>query len=195
MSEGESKEGGGGECPVCYERFRDLEGAGRTLSCGHVFCHDCLVRYLLSRRAEGRVPQSLVCPVCRHVTFLSRRGPRRPPDPARGLQTLVVPPAPPDPDPPDPGSRPVDASCPGPAPRPPPAGLVREPQVFAIGTSGMPPCPLSPRDPAPAAGTAEGPGPFRARCRSPALLLVVLVALVAGLAAILPWILLARRRA
>ncbi|EPQ15509.1 60S ribosomal protein L26 [Myotis brandtii] len=54
MSEGESKDSSGSECPVCYEKFRDLEGASRTLSCGHVFCHDCLVKYLLSTRVDGQ---------------------------------------------------------------------------------------------------------------------------------------------
>ncbi|XP_038606006.1 RING finger protein 222 [Tachyglossus aculeatus] len=157
MSEGE-KDGGGGECPVCYEKLRDLEGAGRTLSCGHVFCHDCLVKYLLARRAEAHVPQTLVCPVCRYVTFLSRRGPRRPPDPARGLQTL--------------------------------------PQVFTISTSGMPLAPdAGPPTPLHAASSSSSSGLRLPRCRSPMLLLVVLVAVVAGLVAILPWILLARRRA
>ncbi|KAB0401784.1 hypothetical protein E2I00_019997, partial [Balaenoptera physalus] len=33
---GESKESSGGECPVCYDKFCDLEGAGRTLCCGHM---------------------------------------------------------------------------------------------------------------------------------------------------------------
>lgn len=36
---------GDSECPVCYESLTD---SARTLSCGHDFCHDCLVRTLVS---------------------------------------------------------------------------------------------------------------------------------------------------
>ncbi|XP_034503168.1 RING finger protein 222 [Ailuropoda melanoleuca] len=91
MSEGESKDSSGSECPVCYEKFRDLEGASRTLSCGHVFCHDCLVKYLLSTRVDGQVQRTIVCPVCRYVTFLSKKSSRWPSMLDRSSQTLAVP--------------------------------------------------------------------------------------------------------
>ncbi|KAM3660642.1 RING finger protein 222 [Ammospiza maritima maritima] len=68
-----SKEAAPAECPVCYERFQPLEATQRRLSCGHTFCHDCLVKCLLSAKLGGHVQSSIVCPVCRFVTFLSRR--------------------------------------------------------------------------------------------------------------------------
>ncbi|XP_077411759.1 RING finger protein 222 [Vanacampus margaritifer] len=58
------------ECPVCYESLRGTE---RTLSCGHVFCHDCLVKMLVSIHAEGQIRDTLACPVCRHLTFIRKR--------------------------------------------------------------------------------------------------------------------------
>uniref|UniRef100_A0A8C9MJT2 Ring finger protein 222 n=1 Tax=Serinus canaria TaxID=9135 RepID=A0A8C9MJT2_SERCA len=60
-------------CPVCYERFQPLEATHRRLSCGHTFCHDCLVKCLLSAKLDGHVQSSIACPVCRFVTFLSRK--------------------------------------------------------------------------------------------------------------------------
>uniref|UniRef100_A0A8C5NQC8 RING-type domain-containing protein n=1 Tax=Junco hyemalis TaxID=40217 RepID=A0A8C5NQC8_JUNHY len=68
-----SKEAAPAECPVCYERFQPLEATQRRLSCGHTFCHDCLVKCLLSAKLGGHVQSSIVCPVCRFVTFLSRK--------------------------------------------------------------------------------------------------------------------------
>lgn len=58
------------ECPVCYE---SLSGTERTLSCGHVFCHDCLVKTLVSINSDGNIRDTLVCPVCRHLTFIKRQ--------------------------------------------------------------------------------------------------------------------------
>ncbi|KAG9264349.1 RING finger protein 222 [Astyanax mexicanus] len=58
------------ECPVCYENLLD---SARTLSCGHAFCHDCLVRTLVSVSREGALTRdSIVCPVCRHLTFITK---------------------------------------------------------------------------------------------------------------------------
>ncbi|XP_036250646.2 RING finger protein 222 [Molothrus ater] len=68
-----SNEAAPAECPVCYERFQPLEATHRRLSCGHTFCHDCLVKCLLSAKLGGHVQSSIVCPVCRFVTFLSRK--------------------------------------------------------------------------------------------------------------------------
>ncbi|XP_059804701.1 RING finger protein 222 [Hypanus sabinus] len=58
------------ECPVCYEKMTRQTQSPRTLTCKHVFCHDCLVKTIISQ--EGQ-PKKVVCPVCRHVTFLHRR--------------------------------------------------------------------------------------------------------------------------
>lgn len=56
------------ECPVCYE---GLSGAERTLSCGHVFCHDCLVKTLVT--SDGIIRDTIVCPICRHLTFITKQ--------------------------------------------------------------------------------------------------------------------------
>lgn len=57
------------ECPVCYE---SLLGTERTLSCGHIFCHDCLVKTLVSINGDGNIRETIACPVCRHITFIKR---------------------------------------------------------------------------------------------------------------------------
>ncbi|XP_015251635.1 PREDICTED: RING finger protein 222 [Cyprinodon variegatus] len=58
------------ECPVCYE---SLSGSERTLSCGHVFCHDCLVKTLVSINSDGIIRDTIACPICRHLTFIKRQ--------------------------------------------------------------------------------------------------------------------------
>ncbi|XP_013880944.1 RING finger protein 222 [Austrofundulus limnaeus] len=58
------------ECPVCYET---LSGNERTLSCGHVFCHDCLVKTLVSINSDGNIRDTIACPICRHLTFIRRQ--------------------------------------------------------------------------------------------------------------------------
>ncbi|CAN9505647.1 unnamed protein product [Ophioblennius macclurei] len=58
------------ECPVCYE---SLVGTERTLSCGHVFCHDCLVQTLVSKNNDGNIRETIACPICRHLTFIKRQ--------------------------------------------------------------------------------------------------------------------------
>uniref|UniRef100_A0A8B9UTJ8 RING-type domain-containing protein n=1 Tax=Anas zonorhyncha TaxID=75864 RepID=A0A8B9UTJ8_9AVES len=73
FSHGVFKEAPPAECPVCYEKFQPLEHTHRRLSCGHVFCHDCLVKCLLSAKLDGQVQSSIICPVCRYVTFLSKK--------------------------------------------------------------------------------------------------------------------------
>uniref|UniRef100_A0A673FSD6 RING finger protein 222-like n=1 Tax=Sinocyclocheilus rhinocerous TaxID=307959 RepID=A0A673FSD6_9TELE len=58
------------ECPVCYESLSD---STRTLSCGHHFCHDCLVRTLLNTSLNGSTKRdNIICPVCRHLTFITK---------------------------------------------------------------------------------------------------------------------------
>ncbi|XP_026986836.1 RING finger protein 222 [Sagmatias obliquidens] len=175
MSEGESKESLGGECPVCYEKFREMEGASRTLSCGHMFCHDCLVKYLLSTRVDGQVQRTVVCPVCRYVTFLDKKSSCWPSKLDKSSQTLIVP---------------LD----------PPPGLLREPQIFLISSHGIP---LGKQDSIlPGRSLAElleaspVPSSTRSFCsRFQALLLIVLIAVVSVVAAILPWVLLVRKHA
>uniref|UniRef100_A0A4W3JWC8 RING-type domain-containing protein n=1 Tax=Callorhinchus milii TaxID=7868 RepID=A0A4W3JWC8_CALMI len=83
----------------------------RTLTCRHIFCHDCLVKTVVN---QGTKPKRVVCPVCRHVTFLSKRG----------LVAMATDKAPP-PDPEDPSAHPgAAAAAPHhrPRPRPAPAG-------------------------------------------------------------------------
>ncbi|XP_025719936.2 RING finger protein 222 [Callorhinus ursinus] len=206
MSEGESKDSSGSECPVCYEKFRHLDGASRTLSCGHAFCHDCLVKYLLSSRVDGQVPRTIVCPICRYVTFLSKKSSRWPSVLDRGSQTLAVPVAPPDAlghTNPLAAAQQVWRPAPSqgaPLPLDLPPGLAREPQVFVISRHGMP---LGEQDSVlPRRSLAElseaSPAPSSGRafcCRSRALLLITFVAVVAVVAAILPWVLLVRKQA
>ncbi|XP_067313114.1 RING finger protein 222 [Pseudorasbora parva] len=58
------------ECPVCYESLTD---SARTLSCGHHFCHDCLVRTLMNTCPNGSFKRdNIICPVCRHLTFITK---------------------------------------------------------------------------------------------------------------------------
>ncbi|XP_059936406.1 RING finger protein 222 [Mesoplodon densirostris] len=210
MSEGESEESSGGECPVCYEKFREMEGASRTLSCGHMFCHDCLVKYLLSTRVDGQVQRTVVCPVCRYVTFLGKKS-SWPSKQDKSSQTLAVPmgltPMPP----PDTlgHANPLALSQPfwrpspnqgGQLPLVPPPGLPREPQIFIISCHGMP---LGKQDSIlPGRNLAElseaslVPSSTRSFCScSQALLLIILIAVVAVVAAILPWVLVVRKHA
>lgn len=58
------------ECPVCYEC---LSGTERTLCCGHVFCHDCLVKTLVCINSDGVIRDTIVCPICRHLTFIKKQ--------------------------------------------------------------------------------------------------------------------------
>ncbi|MBN3307610.1 RING finger protein 222 [Amia ocellicauda] len=75
MSAGESQSPREGlnsdECPVCYE---SLQTSKRKLSCGHVFCHDCLAKTLSSANKDGTITrESINCPMCRHLTFLIKQ--------------------------------------------------------------------------------------------------------------------------
>lgn len=58
------------ECPVCYEC---VSGTERTLCCGHVFCHDCLVKTLVCINSDGIIRDTIVCPICRHLTFIKKQ--------------------------------------------------------------------------------------------------------------------------
>lgn len=58
------------ECPVCYECLSCTE---RTLSCGHAFCHDCLVKTVVRINIDGNIRDTIVCPICRHLTFIKKQ--------------------------------------------------------------------------------------------------------------------------
>ncbi|XP_033893928.3 RING finger protein 222-like [Acipenser ruthenus] len=69
--ESDENEAGSDECPVCYESYRE---AKRTLVCGHVFCHDCLVKTLVSLNRHGDiVRKNIICPICRHLTYIKKK--------------------------------------------------------------------------------------------------------------------------
>ncbi|NXH83627.1 RN222 protein, partial [Edolisoma coerulescens] len=207
-----SKEGAPAECPVCYEKFQPPEATHRRLSCGHTFCHDCLVKCLLSAKLDGHVQSSIVCPVCRSVTFLSKKKALWPPragsDP-RALETplspsslahlakseagntLVVP---------SHFVMPVQSleRCSA-GPQALPGLLAREAHVFVISDRGMPLVAAERGSPGgrSRAGTASSVSSSPALglqcCQSPMALAVMLVLTVAMLAAVLPWLLLVKR--
>ncbi|XP_043090814.1 RING finger protein 222 [Puntigrus tetrazona] len=80
------------ECPVCYESLSD---STRTLSCGHHFCHDCLVRTLLNTGLNGSIKRdNIICPVCRHLTFITKLHGFTTVEAKRIGKTLEVPPLP-----------------------------------------------------------------------------------------------------
>ncbi|KAM9296026.1 RING finger protein 222 [Gastrophryne carolinensis] len=86
-----SKEAPANECPVCYERLQNPSVSERRLSCGHSFCHDCLVKYLMAAKTEGAINKNIICPLCRYVTFLSTRGLVSPPKAGELNHILEVP--------------------------------------------------------------------------------------------------------
>ncbi|KAK2515593.1 hypothetical protein Q9233_014106 [Columba guinea] len=86
-----SKEGLPAECLMCYEKFHPLEAMRRQLSCGHIFCHNCLVKCLLSAKLDGQVQSSVICPICRYVTFLSKKKALWPPKARTNSWTLEMP--------------------------------------------------------------------------------------------------------
>ncbi|NXM72265.1 RN222 protein, partial [Serilophus lunatus] len=206
-----SKEGPPAECPVCYEKFHPLDSTWRQLSCGHSFCHDCLVKCLLSAKLDGHVQSSLICPVCRYVTFLSKKKALWPPrvdhrtlemplspsslshlSKAEATNTLVVP---------SHFVMPVQSSersCPA---EPPafPGALAREVHVFVISNHGMPlvdtDCgSLRRRSRAETGSLVSSSSALGLKCcQSPMALAVLLILTVAMLAAVLPWLLLVKR--
>ncbi|NWV91426.1 RN222 protein, partial [Machaerirhynchus nigripectus] len=213
MSETSScKEGAPAECPVCYEKFQPLEATHRRLSCGHTFCHDCLVKCLLSAKLDGHVRSSIICPVCRFVTFLSKKKALWPPragsDPrtlemplspsslshlakSEASNTLVVP---------SHFVMPVQSleRCSA-GPQGLPGVLAREAHIFVISDHGMPlvaaDCgSLGGRSRADmASSVSSSPALGLKCCQSPMALAVMLVLTVAMLAAVLPWLLLVKR--
>ncbi|NWR04812.1 RN222 protein, partial [Paradoxornis webbianus] len=204
-----SKESSPAECPVCYEKFQPLEAAHRRLSCGHTFCHDCLVKCLLSAKLDGHVRSSIICPVCRYVTFLSEKKALWPPGVATDPQALEVPLSP--------SSLshlaksqasntlvvpshfvlPVQSL--GRGSQGLPGVLAREAHIFVISDRGMPlvaaDCgSLGGRSGADTSSSvSSSPALGLKCCQSPMALAVMLVLAVAMLAAVLPWLLLVRR--
>ncbi|NXC47686.1 RN222 protein, partial [Penelope pileata] len=196
-----SKEPAPAECPICYEKFQPLEHTHRQLSCGHTFCHDCLVKCLLSAKLDGHIQSSIICPVCRYVTFLSKKKALWPTN-ARTLEmplspsslsqltklessnALVVP---------SHFVTPVQ-SLEGAR-----GELAREVHIFVISSHGMP---LADTDcsslgrgsHAETRSTVSSSSALGLQCcQSPIALAVLLILTVAMLAAVLPWLLLVKR--
>ncbi|XP_053939446.1 RING finger protein 222 [Cuculus canorus] len=213
-----SKDGLPAECPVCYEKFHPLEATHRKLSCGHTFCHDCLVKCLLSTKLEGQVQSSIICPICRYVTFLSKKKALWPPKASTSLRTLEMPLSPSslshltkvEPSNtlvvPSHFVMPVqsfDRCCstgtghmdslgvPG--------ELAREAHIFVISNHGMPlldaECgSLGGRSRAETRSSVSSSSALGVKCcQSPIALAVLLILTVAMLAAVLPWLLLVKR--
>ncbi|XP_028573027.1 RING finger protein 222 [Podarcis muralis] len=200
------------ECPVCYESFQSPKVSRRVLSCGHAFCHDCLVKCLLASRDEGRLQNCLTCPVCRFVTFLCRKRACLPskissnPPPLElplspsllslgPANTLVVP-----------GHflmslRGYDShqnvcGCPSMDSMVHPGGLERQFHVFVITQCGMPLIEenigvTALNHDVEAAGSVTSQRSLIMGCfQSPIVLAILLVSTVALLGAVLPWLLL-----
>ncbi|NWQ69316.1 RN222 protein, partial [Neopipo cinnamomea] len=206
------------ECPVCYEKFHPLDATHRQLSCGHTFCHDCLVKCLLSAKLDGHIQSSIICPVCRYITFLSKKKALWPPRAGTNPRTLEMPLSP--------SSlshltkteasntlvvpshfvMPVQsfARCcsAGTNPADPaglPAALAREAHIFVISDHGMPlvdtDCSsLGRRSRADTGSLVSSSSALGVKCcQSPMALAVLLILTVAMLAAVLPWLLLVKR--
>ncbi|XP_010169352.1 RING finger protein 222 [Antrostomus carolinensis] len=222
MSETSSnKESPPAECPVCYEKFHPLEATHRKLSCGHTFCHDCLVKCLLSTKLNGQVQSSIICPVCRYVTFLSKKKALWPSNAATNPWTLEIPLSPSSlsqltkmeaSNPRRPwgppshfvmpiqsfdrccstGSSPMDSQR-------VPGELAREAHIFVISDHGMPlvdvDCDsLGRRSRAETRSSVSSSSALGVKCcQSPIALAVLLILTVAMLAAVLPWLLLVKR--
>nr|XP_009678626.1 PREDICTED: RING finger protein 222 [Struthio camelus australis] len=213
-----SKEGLPAECPVCYEKFHLLQATCRKLSCGHTFCHDCLVKCLLSTKLDGQVQSSIICPVCRYVTFLSKKKSLWPLKVGTNPWTLEMPLSPSSlshltkPEPTNTlvvpshfvmpvqsfdqccssGSAPLDS-------RGVPGELAQEAQIFVISNHGMP---LVDEDwgsvgrssrAETLSSVSSSPALGVKCCQSPIALAVLLILTVAMLAAVLPWLLLVKR--
>ncbi|NWX85000.1 RN222 protein, partial [Nothoprocta ornata] len=213
-----SKESLSAECPVCYEKFHPREATRRRLSCGHTFCHDCLVKCLLSAKLDGQVQNSIICPVCRYVTFLSKKKALWPPKAETNPWTLEIPLSPSSLSHPtrlepsntlvvpshfvmpvqsfdrcrSPGNAPVDSGA-------IPGELAREAHIFMISSHGMPladECCGSLRrsSRAETLSSVSSSSALGVKCcQSPIALAVLLILAVALLAAVLPWLLLVKR--
>ncbi|XP_063819717.1 RING finger protein 222 [Pseudophryne corroboree] len=207
-SEDSSKETPSNECPVCYERLQNPSISERRLSCGHSFCHDCLVKYLMTAKKEGSIKKNIICPLCRYVTFLSKRGLILPPKTGELNQILEVPFTPsclrhsailgtpntlviPIQETTESNSL-QDLSrctCPGDT-NIDLTGHTCGSQVFVISDQGQP---MESEDIVTTAPTHHVDARVNC-CRSPSLIMILLlIFLVAVLAAVLPWILLVKK--
>ncbi|NXG47201.1 RN222 protein, partial [Psilopogon haemacephalus] len=209
-----SKEAAPGECPVCYEKFQPLEAPRRQLSCGHIFCHDCLVKCLLSTKLDGQVQSTITCPVCRYITFLSKRKAPWPPKVGGSPRTLEVPLSPSSLSQltkmeggntlvvPSHFVMPVQSfgrGCGSPERQKVPGELVREAHIFVISDRGMPlldaDCgSLGRGSRAESQSSVSYSSALGLKCcQSPIALAVFLIFTVSMLAAVLPWLLLVKR--
>ncbi|XP_040180930.1 RING finger protein 225 [Rana temporaria] len=60
------------ECVICFTPYDTLFHLPKILSCGHVFCLECLSRITVG----STEPQTLPCPICRSATPVSsKKGP------------------------------------------------------------------------------------------------------------------------
>ncbi|XP_075042491.1 RING finger protein 225 [Mixophyes fleayi] len=60
------------ECVICFTPYDTLFHLPKVLSCGHIFCLECLSRITVG----STEPESLPCPVCRVPTILPpKKGP------------------------------------------------------------------------------------------------------------------------
>ncbi|KAM4662966.1 RING finger protein 222 isoform 1-T1 [Discoglossus pictus] len=195
------------ECPVCYERLQAPSISERRLSCGHSFCHDCLVKYLMTAKQEGTIKKNIICPLCRYVTFLSKRGLVLPPKTGELNQILEVPLTPSclrhiaNLDTQNTLVIPITESEEESGPQDLPRCVCQDDsdheitnhtcgsQIFIISEHGQP---LESEE---VITTHAQPVDARVNCcRSPALILILLmVFLVAIVSAVLPWILLGRK--
>ncbi|KAG9466400.1 RING finger protein 222 isoform X2 [Eleutherodactylus coqui] len=204
------KEAPTNECPVCYERLQNPNISERRLSCGHSFCHDCLVKYLMTAKQEGSIKKNIICPLCRYVTFLSKRGLILPPKTGELNQILEVPHSPsclthstiignpnvliipiPETNESHSSQDPCRCTCSG-DPGPDLIGHTCGSQVFIISDEGQPM--ESSED---MVTTSSETPHVDARvncCHSPSLIMILLlIFLVAVLAAVLPWVLLVKK--
>ncbi|XP_044309659.1 RING finger protein 222 [Varanus komodoensis] len=208
------------ECPVCYEPFQSPKVSRRTLSCGHTFCHDCLVKCLLASREEGRFQNSLICPVCRFVTFLCKKracwSSKQALTPPSSLELPLSPSSLPCGVSPGPANTLMVPShflmpshtfqrshsvygCPSRDSVVPPGGWEPESHIFMITQCGMPLIeenyvPGAQDSRVEAAGSVASQRSLGTGCfQSPIMLAIFLVSTVALLGAVLPWLLLVRQ--
>lgn len=203
------------ECPVCYEPFQSPTVSRRMLSCGHTFCHDCLVKCLLASWDDGRLQSSLICPICRFVTLLCKKRALWPSKaapipqaqelplspallPCGTANTLVVP---------SHWLMPLAGydnhqsvcSCPTVNSVVRPGGLERESHIFIISRCGMPLIEenygtLAHESNLEAPGSEEAQNFLLTGClQSPIILAILLVSAVALLGAVIPWLIFMRK--
>uniref|UniRef100_A0A670IRE3 RING-type domain-containing protein n=1 Tax=Podarcis muralis TaxID=64176 RepID=A0A670IRE3_PODMU len=69
--EAPSAEPGALDCVICFTPYDRLFRLPKELSCGHIFCLECLARINVSSEDVN----ALTCPICRAPTaFPSRKG-------------------------------------------------------------------------------------------------------------------------